>query len=311
MKKLPVKVIIVLFISVLTIGCKKDKIQEPPIAIADNSEITQLPKDSITLTGTGKSTNGNIVGYLWSQVTGPNIASIVSPGAATTTIRNLRTGKYVFQFAVIDDAGLTGVDTVSVTVTPSPIITVTLQPSNNYNETHILGNLNGLDFSSNIAVEFGGATWTYLGEPFSMRAAFNFDLTGIPSDATITSAKLTLYSNPTPLNGDHVNANSGSDNSLLLQRIIASWDASKTNWTNQPQTTTSGQIEFPSTTQPFLDLTDIDVTQLVGSMISNNARYGFFLKLKNESMYTCRIFCSSKYSDASKHPKLVVTYKIN
>ena len=75
--------------------------------------------------------------------------------------------------------------------------------------------------------------------------------------------------------------------------------------------TTNDQVELPSTTKPFLDLPDIDVTKLISGMVSSNQNYGFMLRMKNEVKYTSRIFCSSKFADASKHPKLVVIYKLN
>jgi hypothetical protein len=78
-------------------------------------------------------------------------------------------------------------------------------------------------------------------------------------------------------------------------------------WQNQPSTSTTSQVSIPSTTQSRLDLVDLDVTNLVRDM-RQYGNYGFMLKLQNETIYTSRIFCSSKHSDASKHPKLVVVY---
>ena len=75
--------------------------------------------------GLGTSEN-KIVGYLWSQVSGPGLATIVSPSAASTVVRSLKSGEYIFQFAVIDEKGLTGVDTLAVKVNPSLPITLTL-----------------------------------------------------------------------------------------------------------------------------------------------------------------------------------------
>jgi hypothetical protein len=135
-----------------------------------------------------------------------------------------------------------------------------------------------------------------------------FDLSNIPANASITSAKLTLFSDHTPLNGNQIDANYGTDNSLLIQQITTPWSTSTVKWNNQPGTTTSNEILIPSTTQPYLDLVDVDVTDMVSSMVKNNANYGFFIRLQNEVIYTSRIFCSSKYTDATKHPKLVVEY---
>jgi len=186
--------------------------------------------------------------------------------------------------------------------------TLTLAPADNQTEVHIWGG-DEINESGIEAPEIGAATWTSGGQTVFMRAALKFDLSSIPSDASITSAKLTLFSNPTPLNGDHVNANYGSDNSMEIQQITNAWTPTLVTWANQPVATTQGQILIPSTTSPLLDLTDIDVSTLIKNMVGNNSNYGFLIRLQTEQIYNSRIFCSSKYSDASKYPKLVIEYK--
>jgi hypothetical protein len=102
----------------------------PPVD-AGNSQTIQLPVNSVELSGTVTKSTSKIVGYLWSQVSGPNIPEIASESSTTTDVNGLIVGTYVFQFLAIDSLGLTGVDTVSVIVNPSPVQTVTLQPGNN------------------------------------------------------------------------------------------------------------------------------------------------------------------------------------
>jgi hypothetical protein len=58
----------------------------------------------------------------------------------------------------------------------------------------------------------------------------------------------------------------------------------------------------------MLDLVNMDVKNLVASMVAGN-NYGFMIGLQNETAYNCRIFCASFYSNAAKHPKLVVVYQ--
>ncbi len=85
--------------------------------------------------------------------------------------------------------------------------------------------------------------------------AIKFDLSNIPANAKIISANLYLYSYPAPtLNGNFLNANYGSDNTLLVQQVISDWSPSTTNWFNQPSTSTANQIILPSTTESTLDL---------------------------------------------------------
>ncbi len=304
--------ILILFSAIILFNsCKKEnEFPAPPMAKADNVEIVQLPKDYITLSGTGSGEN-KIVGYLWSQISGPGVAIIVSPSAPETLVRGLKTGDYIFQFAVIDDKGLTGIDTVAVKVTTSPILTLNLQPKNNSGEMTIAGNTSSIDLSDPNSTELASATWTYNGANYGVRGLIKFDLTGIPQNATILSAKFSIFSHPKPLNGDQVNANSGSDNAFLIQRVTSNWHPAQVNWSHQPSTTTTGQVELPSTTQRFLDVPDIDVSNLISGMVSSNQNYGFMVRMKNDAMYTSRIFCSSKFSDATKHPKLIVTYKVD
>ena len=311
MRNLTGKLLILFSAILLFSSCEKENdFPAPPIAIADNVDVVQLPTDYITLNGFGKSEN-KIVGYLWSQVSGPGVAVIVSPSAPETVVRGLKIGDYIFQFAVIDDKGLTGVDTVAVKVTPSPIMTLNLQPKNNAWEMTIAGNTSTVDLSDPNSTELASATWTYNSANYGVRGLIKFDLTAIPQNATIISAKFSIFSHPKPLNGDQVNANSGSDNAFLIQRVTSNWHPAQVNWSQQPSTTTTGQVELPATSSKFLDIPNIDVTNLISGMVSSNQNYGFMVRMKNNAMYTSRIFASSKYTDASKHPKLEVIYKVN
>jgi len=293
--------------SILFAGCEKDKDPNPPVAEAGNNQTIQLPVSSFTLSGSGTTQNGNITGYLWSLISGPNIPAITSPSSATTTVTGFIAGTYKFQFLVVDEAGLTDVDSTTVQVNPSAIQTLTLQPTNNNDERHILGNYNNFDQSTH-ATELDAAAWTIGGVTIYVRGLFKFDLSSIPSNATILTAKLSLYSNPTPLNGDLIHANSGTNNSMFIRRITSYWDPPQTYWSNQPTVTSTDQVSIPHTNQSSLDLIDIDVKNLVVAMRSS-ANYGFMISLQNEVIYNIRDFCSSTYPDASKHPKLVVTYQ--
>lgn len=300
-------VILLVFIT-LNFSCKKDPEQNKvPVANAGSSATITLPTNSVTLTGAGSDADGQVVSYLWSQVSGPAITSIVNPGAASTLINNFSEGTYVFQLLVTDDKGATGSDTATVIVNPSPIQTVTLQPSNNATEYQV-ENLNGQD-QTHTGPEISIDTWTTSGQPWTLRNIFKFDLSAIPANATIISANLYLYSNPQPSTGNLIDANFGANNSLFLQQVTSNWSPSSLGWFNQPSTSSANQISIPTTNQSTLDL-NLDVSTMVSSMISNNANYGFLLKLQNEVTYNSRIFISSyNISYPQKHPKLVVVYE--
>lgn len=296
-----------LIILVAGIGCTKDdvKLNQTPKADAGPSKVVNLP-GTVTLTGSGTDSDGTIVGYAWTQVSGPEASIIVNPGSASTVVKGFIAGDYIFQLQVIDNGGLTGVDTVAVKVNAPVAQTLTSQPANNPNE-RMLVTIGGVDYSgtnSELVID----AWTVSGSPYFGRAAIKFDLSSIPSTATITSANLFLYSNTPPENGNLVDANFGTNNSLWLQRITGPWTPATTNWSNQPTVTTTDQISIPSTTQSSLDL-NIDVKTLVSSMVNTNTNYGFMLKLQNEVTYTSRMFVASYHATkADKRPKLVVTY---
>jgi hypothetical protein len=294
----------------IIVGCQKDPEtvfnQDAPSVEAGTSQTIQMPANSFTLNGSATTQNGVIKAYLWSLVSGPNVPVITSPGSKTTTVTGFISGNYLFQLMATDDAGLTGVDTTSVLVKPSPIQTLTLQPANN-TEAHFAV-LGGISQTDPAAPELVAAAWTSGGDSYNFRGALKFDLSSIPASATILSAKLTLYSNPTPLNGDHVNANSGSNNAMYIRRLLSAWTPSTITWYNQPPQSLVDQVLIPHTTVSLLDLTDIDVKSMVSAMVLSG-NYGFMLGLQNETPYNSRIFCSSRYANSAKYPKLVVAYQ--
>jgi len=298
-------------------SCQKDVEQlpkpnlKPPSADAGPSQNVALPISTGTLNGAGISYNGPITGYLWSLISGPNVPSILSPSSKTTNVTGLIVGTYKFQFMVIDSAGLTGVDTTSLVVIPNPkpIQNLTIQTGNNPNEALLSWTNSGSTTGANfIFQEIPAGAWTTGGELLLLRSIFKFDLSAIPANATIVSAKLTLYSNPTPLNGSATDANYGPNNAMFIERITSDWNTSIT-WPTQPFGDNTTQIAIPHTSLPFLDLVDVDVTSMVATMVNGNSNYGFKIRLQNEAFYNIRNFCSSKHANTAKRPKLVVSYQ--
>jgi predicted esterase len=90
---------------------------QPPVANAGSNQTKILPVNTATLSGTGTGMNGaTIVSYSWSQASGPNTSTIVSPASASTSIGNLVTGVYTFTFTVKDNNGLSASANTTVTV---------------------------------------------------------------------------------------------------------------------------------------------------------------------------------------------------
>lgn len=294
-----------------TLGCRKDEKDflrnKVPVADAGLSMTLTLPIKDFQLQGSGHDSDGQVVSYLWSQVSGPNKIEIINPGSPSTSANGFVEGAYIFQLQVTDNDGATGVDTITVTAKPAPIKTVTFQPSNNPAERMLI--LIGNDDQSAVgSKEWVLDAWTIGGKPYTGRILFKFDLSSIPASANVVSANLYVYSNNPPINGNLVDPNFGTSNGLLLQRVVSDWSPSSANWFNQPATTTSDEVLVPHTDQSVLDL-NLNVTELIKPMISG-ANYGFLMRLQNEEQYNSRMFVSSYHpSKTDQHPKLVVVYE--
>lgn len=303
--------VIVCLSAILFAACKKDEIivelNKVPAVNAGPYQLITLDTDSITLAGSATDTDGTVVAYLWSQVSGPVPATLGTPGFVTTYISNLINGTYVFQLMATDNDGATGVDTVSIKIDRPIEHSLVLQPVNSTGE-HMLGVKNGQNQSTNVAIDALVAAWTNGGETVILRQLLKFDLGTIPANAVIKSANLYLYSHPPPLNsGNFTDANFGTNNAFYVQQVTSNWSGN-VPWASQPTTTTTNQVLVPHTAQSMLDL-NIDVKPMVASMISTN-NYGFMLKLQSETIYTSRIFVGSRTANQqAKYPKLVVVYQ--
>ena len=278
--------------------------QSTPVANAGADQTVHLPETFFVLSGSGTTEKGTVTNYNWTQVSGPNTSAINNATSASTSVTAFVAGTYSFELQVTNSFGLSAKDTVIINVIGTQ--TLTLQPSNILSDEaniSIIGTGNATSHDKDL----DAGAWTFNGITGYIRGAFKFDLSGIPPNATIASAKLTLYSIHDPTNGDLVNANSGSDNSMFIRRITSSWNGNTVTWQTQPTTTTTDQILVPHTNQAFLDLTDLDVTSMIDAM-RTSGDYGFMLTLQNEVIYTIRQFCSPTHADASKHPKLVIEY---
>jgi hypothetical protein len=289
-------------------ACTKEEFNKVPLANAGPSQTIQLPVSAVTLNGTGSDSDGEVVAYLWSQVSGPVASVITSPGNTSTTVTGLKQGTYIFQLMVVDDEGATGVDTTKIEVLPAQPVTINLSILSE-NET-VIADLNGANHTNNTPQDFHISRWTNGGSPYISRAAFKFDLSQIPAGSSIQSAQLYLYSYPSPtLTGNFVDANFGTDNALILQRITTSWNEAGMSWAAMPGVTTANQLQIPATNQSTLDL-NLDVKSIVTDMLTSGNN-GFLLRLQNEvSAYNIRIFVSgANTTHTTKHPKLVITYQ--
>ena len=316
------------FLLIITLfSCSKTKLNTVPVADAGPGINIIMPVDSVILNGSGQDIGGMITGYLWSKVSGPNIPAIHTPGQATTKVTGLVAGKYYFQLMVIDDDGATGLDTVSVTVIPAVTKVLTLQPGPEEGQDafiflrngdpNVTGNSTAGNEPSLIYMRW---TWNSagLGEG-SMRSFLKFvGLSIIPSNSEIVSAKLSLYGPSSDPHAPHGNSHYpgspylsyASENMGWVERVTANWDELTLTWYNKPGTTSTNRVAIPSSTSLWnYNATDLDVTEMVKTMVSGSSNFGFCLSLQNEAIYRSVIFASSDSPNPALRPKLVVTYK--
>ncbi|TQF16183.1 hypothetical protein FJV41_09780 [Myxococcus llanfairpwllgwyngyllgogerychwyrndrobwllllantysiliogogogochensis] len=95
---------------------------QAPVANAGTDRTVVLPNAGITLTGSGTDSDGNIVSYSWTQVSGPT-ASLSGANTPSLSVSGLAVGTLVFRLTVTDDDGATHADNATVTVTNASTLT--------------------------------------------------------------------------------------------------------------------------------------------------------------------------------------------
>jgi hypothetical protein len=152
--------------------------------------------------------------------------------------------------------------------------------------------------------EFISYDWTFAGSEEKGVSLLKFDLTSIPSSATISSAKLSLYYNP-----GSASAGQAGTNASYLKRVTSSWNENTVVWNTTPTTTDVDKVLLPTSTSASQDYLDIDIKNLIVTMHSNAAtNYGMMLQLAATGVYKSLKFCSSDYANPAMRPKLTVCY---
>ena len=96
-----------------------------PTVFAGEDILITLPISDANLSGQATDEDGEIISYLWVQVSGPNAATIVQPNSNSTIVENLIEGIYAFELTVGDNGGLSASDVVQVTVAELDLNNVT------------------------------------------------------------------------------------------------------------------------------------------------------------------------------------------
>jgi hypothetical protein len=108
---------------VITVNPAPAPPNQPPVANAGaDMTVVLSPTNAVILKGDASADpDGTIIGFTWKQLPGgPNQSTIVSENSIQTALGNLVPGVYEYQLTVVDNLGLTGTDTVKVTVEAPP-----------------------------------------------------------------------------------------------------------------------------------------------------------------------------------------------
>lgn len=159
--------------------------------------------------------------------------------------------------------------------------------------------------------EIVSEAWTCNSQGFptcNFRALIKYDVSQLPSNTTITSAKLYLYAKTNAVNGNYGNPTFGTDNTSFLQKISAPWSSATVGWANPPAVDTLTQKTLPQSSSQQQNYI-VTVTDFVQDWVKNPSKnYGMQLRLKKESYYNSMIF-NSGMAATNLQPKLVICYK--
>ncbi len=130
------------------------------------------------------------------------------------------------------------------------------------------------------------------------RTALQVDLTSIPENAVISSAKLFLYK--------HTGYTTSGNEDFLLERFESSWSEASISYSNQPRTdgTTIKLLEKVNGLYSF-DITSDVINMYNGTQVN----YGWLLRAGNETVnYSEEYFYSKEYKSAPFRPYVEVVY---
>ena len=168
--------------------------------------------------------------------------------------------------------------------------------------------------------DLAASTWTYRRVVGVQRDFFGFSgIAFLPAGTTVTAATLSLYglASGTAVANPSGNSyypgspyNSYGTNACYIKRVTGPWTESTITWNNQPATTTTNQVALTASASQWDYNVTVNVTSLVQDIVNSGNNYGFCLQQQVESVYRNLNFAGHRNSDATRWPKLTITYSI-
>ncbi len=173
------------------------------------------------------------------------------------------------------------------------------------------GNSSTANTNYNVYPRISASAWTSSGNLTYARTLLKFDLSEIPTDATVSSAFLYLNSDPTHTSNSDWAANStlSGSNAIYFQKITQTWDSTSVTWNTQPTVTDTDEVWVPQSTSTTENI-QVDLTSFVQHWVQNpDQNYGMMMIFETEAYYRARNYVSKDHSNANLHPRLVVIYQ--
>jgi len=192
-----------------------------------------LPTNSVKLTGSTTIQGTTLSSCTWTQVSGPNTATISNGGTITPTVGGVIAGSYVFKVTITSAAGTSTSDQMTLTVNPAPVanvftvnagpdVAITL-PTNSVKLTGVatvqgsIGlaacNWSQVSGPNTAAISNGGTITPTIGGVIA--GSYVFKVTIISTAGTSTSDQMTLTVNPAPV-ANVFTVNAGPDVAITL-----------------------------------------------------------------------------------------------
>ena len=189
----------------------------PVFTVSAGSNVTiTLPTNSVQLTGTATVQNTTLASTAWTQVSGPNTATITNGGTITPTISGVIAGSYVFKVTITSSTGTSTSSQMTLTVNPAPVTPIfTVSAGSNVTITLPTNSVQLTGVATVQNTTLSTCTWTQVSGPNTatitnggtitptisgvIAGSYVFKVTITSSTGTSTSSQMTLTVNPAPV----------------------------------------------------------------------------------------------------------------